>query len=195
MSDSFRTGDSSSARSLLWMTLALFAGFGVLLGGGLFMAGHLAQSLGLAAATGKNTLRTREGGFRMEKPGEVGPGLPVYPHASLELPANDDTVKVLQDARNGVSTVTYLSTDDRGVVEDWYVQHLGAEYARHSGSEQPFAEPFQDVHVAGGDMAFLAVRNDNIRVVQLSTDATGTTIHLLRMHAAAAPKDAQGAAN
>lgn len=194
MSDSLSTGDSS-AKSLLWMTLALFAGFGVLLGGGLFMASHLVHSLGLAAATGKNTLRTPEGGFRMERTGEVGPGLPVYPNTSLELPANDDTVKVLQDARNGVAVVTYRSTDDRSVVEDWYVQHLGAEYTRHSGSEQPFAEPFQDVHVAEGDIAFLAVRNENIRVVELSTDATGTTIHLLRMRAAEAPKDGQGAAN
>ncbi|MGA2418773.1 MAG: hypothetical protein ABSG69_01715 [Candidatus Acidiferrum sp.] len=194
MSDSLSSGDSS-AKSLLWMTMALFAGFGVLLGGGLFMATHLVHSLGLAAATGKNTLRTPEGGFRMERTGEVGPGLPVYPHSSLELPANDDTAKVLQDARNGVSSVTYLSTDDRSVVEDWYVLHLGAEYTRHSGSEQPFAEPFQDVHVADGASAFLAVRNDNIRVVELTADATGTTIQLLRMHAAPPPKDAQGTAN
>lgn len=194
MSDSLSTGDSS-AKSLLWMTMALFAGFGVLLGGGLFMASHLVHSLGLAAATGRNTLRTPEGGFRMERAAEVGPGLPVYPRASLELPANDDTAKVLLDAQNGVSVVAYRSTDDRGIVEDWYVQHLGAEYTQHSGSEQPFAEPFQDVHVANDDIAFLAVRNDNIRVVELSTDATGTTIHLLRTRAAASPKDAQGAAN
>src|SRR5271168_5285599 len=144
MSDS---GDSSTSKSLLWMTLALFAGFGVLLGGGLFMASHLVHSLGLASATGRNTLRTPAGGFRMEKESQVGPGLPVYPRAALELPAYDDMGKLLQENKDGIAAVTYRSEDAVGVVEDWYAQHLSAEYAQHSGSEQPFSAPFQDVHL------------------------------------------------
>jgi len=195
MSDSISTGDSSSSRSLLWMTVALFAGFGVLLGGGLFMASHLVRSLGLAAATGRNTVRTPAGGFRMQNVEQVGPGLPVYPRASLELPASDEAGKLLQESKDGVAVVTYRSEDDRGVVEDWYAQHLSAEYTKHSSSEQPFSVPFQDVHVSDGDIAFLAERNDNIRVVELSADAAGTTIHLLRRQAATPAKDAQGAAN
>jgi hypothetical protein len=183
MSDSVSGGNSSTSKSLLWMTLALFAGFGVLLGGGLFMASHLVRSLGLAAATGKNTLRTPAGGFRMEKQDQIGPGLPVYPRSSLEVPGNDATGKELEDAKEGVATVTYRSTDDRFAVEDWYTQHLSAEFARHASTEQPFSVPFQDVHVADGDIAFLASRGDNIRVVILSTDPNGTTIHLVRMHA------------
>jgi hypothetical protein len=186
MSDSVSAGDSS-AKSLMWMTVALFAGFGVLLGGGLFMASHLVRSLGLAAATGKNTLRTPMGGFRMEKESQVGPGLPVYPRSSLELPSNDSTGKELQDAKDGVRTVTYLSTDEREAVEYWYAQHLSAEFTRHASSEQPFSPPFQDVHLAEGDIAFLAVRAENIRIVTLSTDPTGTKIQLVRTHAQITP--------
>jgi hypothetical protein len=200
MSDSVSTGDSSTSKSLLWMTVALFAGFGVLLGGGLFMASHLVRSLGLAAATGKNTLRTPSGGFRMEKENQIGPGLPVYPRSSLEVPGNDATSQILQDAKDGLATVTYVSTDDRDAVEAWYVEHLSPEYTRHAADEQPFAAPFQDVHVSAGDIAFLAERGDQIRVVDLTTDAAGTTIHLVRAHAQTSPTNSsetssQGATN
>lgn len=183
MSDSVSAGDSSPSKSLLWMTVALFAGFGVLLGGGLFMASHLVRSLGLAAATGKNTLRTPSGGFRMEKENQIGPGLPVYPRSSLKVPGNDSTGQILQDAKDGVATVTYVSADDRDAVEVWYAQHLSPEFTQHTSDEQPFAAPFQDVHVSAGDIAFLAERGDNIRVVDLTTDTTGTTIRLVRTHA------------
>ena len=182
MSDS---GDSSSSKSLLWMTVALFAGFGVLLGGGLFMASHLVHSLGLAAATGRNTVRTPMGGFRMEQQTQIGPGLPVYPRSSLELPGTGSTAKELQDAKDGVATVTYRSPDDRDAVEGWYAQHLSAEFTRHVSADQPFSAPFQDVHVDDGDIAFLAVRADNIRVVELSAEQTGTKIYLVRTHAQA----------
>ena len=186
MSDSFSASDSS-AKSLLWMTTALFAGFGVLLGGGLFMASHLVRSLGLAAATGKNTVRTPAGGFRMEQQDQIGPGLPVYPRSSLQLPGNDSTGKELQDAKDGITTVTYVSTDEREAVENWYAQHLSAEFTRHTSDEQPFAAPFQDVHVADGEIAFLAVRAENIRYVTLSKEPNGTRIYLVRTRAQIAP--------
>ncbi|HZC66734.1 MAG TPA: hypothetical protein VE545_09190, partial [Candidatus Dormibacteraeota bacterium] len=105
-------GNSSSSKSLMWMTLALFAGFGVMLGGGLFIAKRLAQTMGLAAATGnKNTLRTPIGAFRMEREDQVGPGLPVYPRASLEVPGNEAVSEALNDSKNGVIVVAY-HTDD-----------------------------------------------------------------------------------
>ena len=184
-------GNSSSSKSLLWMTVALFSGFGLLLGGGLFMANHLVHSLGLAAATGRNTVRTPTGGFRMEQQAQVGPGLPVYPRSSLQLPGTGSTAKELQDAKDGVTTVTYRSPDDRDAVDGWYAQHLSAEFTRHSSTDQPFSAPFEDVHVDDGDIAFLAARADNIRVVELSTEPTGTKIYLVRTHAPAPPATPQ----
>ena len=99
-------GNSSSSKSLMFMTLALFAGFGVMLGGGLFIAKRLAETMGLAAATGsKDTVRTPIGAFRMEKEDQVGPGLPVYPRSSLEVPSDVATGKALSDSKNGVTVV------------------------------------------------------------------------------------------
>jgi hypothetical protein len=181
-------GNSSSSKSLMFMTLALFGGFGVMLGGGLFIAKRLAQTMGLAAATGsKDTVRTPIGAFRMEKEDQVGPGLPVYPRASLEVPGEVATGKALSDSKNGVSVVTYHTDDTREFVEGWYMKHLSPEFSRHEGSEKTFPEAFHNVSIDIADIAFLAERNNNARAVTLSQDSTGTKISLTQTSSPAAP--------
>src|SRR5271156_5598979 len=131
MADSSISGDSSSSKSLMWMMLALTVGLGAMLGGGLFIANTLLHSMGLAAATSnKNTLRTPIGSFRVESQDQIGPGLPVYPRATLQMPRSDSTGEAIQEAQEGVSAVTYHTTDDRDAVDTWYAQHLSTEYTR-----------------------------------------------------------------
>jgi hypothetical protein len=181
-------GNSSSSKSLMFMTLALFGGFGVMLGGGLFIAKRLAQTMGLAAATGsKDTVRTPIGAFRMEKEDQVGPGLPVYPRASLEVPGEVATGKALSDSKNGVTVVTYHTDDAREFVESWYMKHLSPEFSRHQGSEKTFPEAFRNVTIDAGDIAFLAERSNNARAVTLSQDSTGTKISLIQTSSPATP--------
>jgi hypothetical protein len=180
--------NSSSSKSLMWMTLALFGGFGVMLGGGLFIAKRLAQTMGLAAATGtKDTVRTPIGAFRMEKEDQVGPGLPVYPRASLEVPDDVATGKALTDSKNGVAVVTYQTADSREFVESWYMKHLSPEFLRHEGAEKTFPEAFRNVSIDAGDIAFLAVRNNNARAVTLTQESTGTRISLIQTSSPAVP--------
>jgi hypothetical protein len=175
--------NSSSSKSLMWMMLALFAGLGVMLGGGLLMANRLARTMGLAAATGTpNTVRTPIGAFRMEKEDQVGPGLPVYPRSSLVLPGEEDTSKALANAKSGIMVVSYHTEDTREFVEEWYVKHLSPEFTRHDGSEKSLPEAFHDIHLADGEIAFLAERNSNVRAVTLDNESTGTKISLLQMH-------------
>src|SRR5277367_4769128 len=166
------SGDSSSSKSLMWMMLALFAGLGVMLGGGLFLAKGLLNSMGLAAASSsKNTLRTPVGSFRLEKADQVGPGLPVYPRSSLQLPGTDSTGQVIQEAQDGVSAVTYHTTDDRDFVTSWYAEHLSPEFAKHDPKDRPVPEAFGVLRIADDDEAFLAQRGDNLRAVTLASDA------------------------
>jgi len=168
----------------MWMMLALTAGLGVMLGGGLFIANGLLHSMSLAAANNnKNVLRTPIGSFRVEKEGQIGPGLPVYPRSSLQLPGTDSTGQALQQAQEGVATVTYYTADDRDAVDSWYAQHLSPEYTRHDASERPLPEHFRMVRVADGDIAFLAERGNNIRALTLSQDPNGTRICLIQAHA------------
>lgn len=186
MSNTSSAGNSSSSRSLMWMMVALFTGLGVMMGGGLFLASRLVRAMGLAAATGgKDTVHTPIGSFRLEKEDQVGPGLPVYPRSSLELPGDDATGTVLREAQNGIATATYHTTDARDFVDGWYAKHLSPDFTRHDAGEKPQPDIFHEVRVSEDDIAFLAERGGKVRIVRLSTDATGTTICLIQTNARA----------
>ena len=124
MAEGSSSGNSSSSKSLMWMMIALFLGLGLLLTGGLFVASRVVHSLGLSAASAKDTVRTPGGTFRLEKETEVGPGLPIYPRSSLVVPDDDAATAAIKQARNGIETSTYHTTDLRDYVESWYTGHL-----------------------------------------------------------------------
>ena len=73
MAESSASGESSSSKSLLFMTIAVFLGLSCLLGGGLFLANRVVRSIGLVAATSRDTIHTPAGSFRIEKQAEVRP--------------------------------------------------------------------------------------------------------------------------
>jgi hypothetical protein len=169
------------------MMIALFAGIGVLLGGGLFMASRVIRSMGLSASTNKDTLRVPGGSLRLQKESEIGPGLPVFPGATLVLPGEDASKEALKQAGDGLSTVLYHAADSRAVVDNWYAGHLGPEFARHDAGENPLPEIFRDTRVSDSDIAFVAERCRQVHIVALSLDSEGTRISLIRFDRPAAP--------
>jgi hypothetical protein len=181
MSEGSVSGSSSASKSLMWMMIALFGGMAVLLGGGLFLASRVVKSMGLSAAAGKDTIKTPGGNFKLEKPDQVGPGLPVYPRGSLELPG-DNVTAAIKDMQSGEETVTYHTADTREFVDEWYSKHLSPEYTRHDAAEKPQPEIFREAHVSDTDVVFVAERGDMVRIVDLATDATGTKIALVRIN-------------
>jgi hypothetical protein len=180
MAESSATGGSSSSKSLMWMMIAVFVGLGGLLGGGLFLANRMVRTMGLAAATSKDTIRTPAGTFRLERQNEAGPTLPVYPNATLVLPNEKATALAIQERKNGISGVTYETRDTRNSVDTWYSKNLGPEFARHDAGEKSLPEVSRDARVSDSDIVFLAERGRQVRIVALSLDATGTSISLLR---------------
>lgn len=180
MAEGSTSGSSSSSKSLMWMMVALFAGLGVLLAGGLFIASRVVRSMGLASASVKDTVRTPGGSFRVEKDTLAGPGLPVYPRASLVVPGENSTETAMKEAQNGIETSTYHTTDSREFVDSWYAKHLSPDFARHDAGENPQAAIFRDARVSEGDVAFVAERNQKVRIVALSLDSGGTKISLIR---------------
>jgi hypothetical protein len=180
MAESSASGDSSSSKSLMFMTIAVFLGLSCLLAGGLFFANRVVRSIGLVAATSRDTIHTPAGSFRIEKQTDVGPGLPVYPNTEMVLPTERAAAAAIQARKNGISSVTYQTPDTRDEVEEWYVKHLGPEFARHDGSEKTLPEIFRDVRVSDGDVAFLAERGRQVRIVSLSLSPKGTSISLFR---------------
>ncbi|HUC53909.1 MAG TPA: hypothetical protein VMR90_07670 [Candidatus Cybelea sp.] len=174
---------SPSSKSLLFMMIAMTCGFCVLLGGGMLMASRVINVLGLRASSDKKTVRTPLGEFRFEKANEVGPGLPVYPGASLVLsgaaagnvPAGDEQPQVISS--------TYHTNSAREYVATWYVEHLSAEFRRQDAGSKNLPEALRDSHISDDDIAFVGERGQQVRVVALTIDQTGTKITLLRSSA------------
>lgn len=180
MAEGSASGNSSSSKSLMWMMIALFAGLAILLAGGLFVASRAVRSMGLSAASGQGTLRTPAGGFRLEKETEVGPGLPIYPRSSLLVPGDDQAAAEIKQAQSGIESSTYHTTDTRDFVDSWYAKHLSPEFARRDAGEKPVPAFFRDASVSESDIAFVAERDEMVRIVALSLDSGGTKISLIR---------------
>jgi len=90
------SGNSSSSKQLMWMMIGVFAGLAMLLAIGLFMASRVVRSMGLSAASARDTVRTPGGSLRLEQEREIGPGLPVYPRSSLVVPDDDAAAAAIQ---------------------------------------------------------------------------------------------------
>jgi hypothetical protein len=165
------------------MMIAMAVGFCVLLGGGLLMASRVINALGLRAGSDKTTVRTPLGEFRIEKAREVGPGLPVYPAATLVLPGSAAAAHLpLNDDQPQVMASTYHTSTSREFVANWYLEHLSPEFARQDSGSKKLPEAFRNSHISDDDIAFIGERGDQVRAVSLATEDTGTKITLLRSY-------------
>jgi len=177
------SGGASSSKSLLFMMIAMTCGFCVLLGGGLLMASRVINALGLRAGSDKATVRTPLGEFRVERAKEVGPGLPVYPAATLVLPGSAAAHLALHEDQPQVLASTYHTNTSREYVVNWYLEHLSPEFARQDSGPKKLPQAFRNSHISDDDIAFVGERGDQIRAVALTLDDTGTKITLLRSYA------------
>lgn len=171
---------SSASKSLMWMMTALFVGLGTLLGAGLFVASRAIHSLGLSAAGAQDGVRTPGGTFRVQKQTDVGPGMPLYPRASLLVPDDQAAAAAAKEAQKGIETSAYHTSDAHDSVESWYSQHLSPEFARHEAGDKSEPAIYSSMHISEKDVAFVAQREQMVRVVALSADSGGTKISLIR---------------
>jgi hypothetical protein len=178
--NSSTSGGAPSSKSLLFMMIAVTCGFSILLGGGLVMASRVIQAMQLRSGSDKSTLRTPLGDFRLEKARQVGPGLPVYPQSDLVLPGADSSHVSPNDDATQVLSSTYHTNASREFVVNWYMEHLSPEFTRQDSGPKKLPEVFRNSHINDDDIAFLGERGDQVRVVSLSADDTGTKIILLR---------------
>lgn len=174
------SGGAPSSKSLLFMMVAMTLGFSVLLGGGLLMASRVIHTLGLRESSDKTTMRTPLGDFRVEKAREVGPGLPVYPQATMILPGTQAAHVPQNNDLPQVVASSYYSNSSREYVANWYLEHLSPEFVRQDSGPKHLPEAFRDSHISNDDIAFVGERGDQIRVVALTQDDAGTKITLLR---------------
>lgn len=189
MAEGSVSDNSSSSKSLMWMMIALFTGLAILLAAGLFMASRVVRSMGLSAASSKDTVRTAGGTYRLERETQVGPGLPVYPRSSLVVPDDEAAAAAIKQARSGIETSTYHTTDMTEFVDTWYTGHLSPEFTRHNPGDKPDPATLGDVGVSDNDITFVAEREQMVRIVELSQDSGGTKISLIRFDKSKASAD------
>ncbi|GEM_PF-1068760 len=183
MADGITSSSSSGSKHLMWMTAGLFVGMGVMMAGGLFMAGRVIRSVGLTAAmNGQDKIRTPGGDFRVEKDSDMGPRLLVYPRVSLELPGTSDAAESLKEAQSGIKVVTYHSNDPQVFVDDWYKSHLMQDFTRYEAADKPQIEALKLPELADASVVFVSERGNKLGIVALTMDEDGTQIALVRVN-------------
>jgi hypothetical protein len=181
------SGGAPASKSLLFMMIAMTCGFCILLGAALLTASRVIHAMQLGAQSDKTTVRTPLGEFRLEKAKEVGPGLPVYPQASLVLPGGGPAPALANDNQPQVVSSTYHTNASREFVVDWYTEHLSPEFVRQEKGPKNLPQVFHDSHISDDDIIFVGERGDQVRIVSLVSDEMGTKITLLRSAKAAPP--------
>jgi hypothetical protein len=174
------SGGAPSSKSLLFMMIAMTCGFCILLGGGLLMASRVINALGLRASSDKGTVHSPLGDYRLEKASAVGPGLPVYPQSTLVLPGAEAAHVPAANDQPQVVSSTYHSNASREFVVNWYLEHLSPEFARQDSGTKNLPAAFQYSRISDDDVTFLGERGDQVRLVALAQEDTGTKITLLR---------------
>jgi hypothetical protein len=184
MSDNSSAQSASGSKSILWMMVALVCGLVILMGAGMLMASRIISALRVGAASDKAVMRTPLGDFRLERANEVGPGLPIYPHATLVMPGAEAVPAKSINAQSQTQALrtVYHTKDDRDFVVNWYAQHVATEFTRHDPNQEPVPDLLREAGVSGRDVSFFGERNDQVRVVAISSDPTGTTITLSRFN-------------
>lgn len=174
------TGGSSSSSSLFWMMVAIVCAMGILFGAGILLSSRVLSSMATPAGADKVTVHTPIADLRFEKPNEIGPGLPLYPRAVLLLPGTNSG-EAMPQARHAQSQMTtYYTEDVPPLVDSWYLQHLSAEFVRHKFGEPEAPAELGEVSSPIDSVAFLAKRGDQVRMVTLTSNSSGTRITLVR---------------
>jgi hypothetical protein len=162
------------------MKVALASGLGFLLGGGIFMVSRVGHALQLPAVGEELTLRTPTGDWRVERPNEVGPGLPVYPDAKLVLPGQSVRPAAPKNNQAPAQTAIYYTNDPSEFVGDWYMNHLGSEFVRSNFAARAIPDAPSDLQISDTDITFVGERGDQVRIVTIAADPTGAKITLVR---------------
>jgi hypothetical protein len=191
MAQSASSGESSSSKSLFFMMAAMFCGFGILIGGGLLMTSRVIHALQLRSEGDRSTVRTPLGDYRVEKAQEVGPGLPVYPQASLVLPGGGPVHLPANVNQPQVVSSTYHTNSSPEYVANWYLGHLSPEFVRQDPGPKNLPAPFQESRITEADVIFVGERGEQVRLVCLTTEDLGTKITLLRSSKQPSPVPAQ----
>jgi len=165
-------------RALWWVLGVIVALLLLIIGGGLFLALHIARDV---AVKGPNDveLHTPAGEVSIHKTAEDNTGLPVYPGATLRPEgARIQFEPSHQEAGFGLAAASYLSTDDLEKVGSWYRKNLDPSFQQ---DKKKATVRFGGADVGHADLSFVSKQEDRLRIVALERRGGETKITLVRM--------------
>jgi hypothetical protein len=171
---------SSYSKYVFWMMVALFCAIGIILGVAIHFSSRLLSSMGTRSGSDNLTVHTPTADFRVEKLNDIGPALPLYPHAVLLLPGTNAGEAMPQRRHAQLQTTTYYTEDTRELVDSWYLQHLGSEFVRQNVGDPQAPDELTEVAVPTDSVVFIGKRGDQVRMVTLTSNSSGTRITQVR---------------
>lgn len=168
----------------LWWIVGVLGALVVLAGiGGLLVATYVVKSIRVQEThSGKKVeINTPVGDIRVsEGPGKDTTGLPVYPGASPIESAAKVEVNVPYEKQVGVAVAKYQTSDPLEKVEQWYREHLSADFKLEQHGKLAGSAHFKGFHADRYDLAYVSEQGDLARVVALKRAGTGSEIALVR---------------
>ncbi len=168
----------------LWWIVGVLGALVVLAGiGGLLVATYVVKSIRVQEThSGKKVeISTPVGDIRVsEGPGKDTTGLPVYPGASPTESAAKVEVNVPYEKQVGVAVAKYQTSDPLEKVEQWYREHLSADFKLEQHGKLVGSARLKGFHADRYDLAYVSEQGDLARVVALKRAGTGSEIALVR---------------
>jgi hypothetical protein len=170
----------SSSSVWAWVLGLVAAGFLILGAGALLVTRYLVRRIEVSREAASVEITTPVGTLRAAKDETTDPGLPVYPGAKLSQPGGTVELTAPNEESVSLTSAHYLTTDPIEKVDAWYGEHVGTDFKREGPGVMIRKRDITGVVVKSGDIAYIADKEDFVRVVALQKKFNGVEIVLLR---------------
>ncbi len=154
--------------NLLWWVLGLLAtALVVLTLGGLLVVRYMARNIEVIQSGDRVEVRSPVGNMAVNKNAGDPTGLPEYPGARLHEPGASVELESATDERVTILAAKYRTPDAIDKVDEWYRQKLGREFEREGRGVTIRKKEIFGIEVHSDDIAYVAKKNDELRVVTL----------------------------
>lgn len=154
--------------TLLWWVLGLLlTALIVLTLGGLLVVRYLARNVEVIQSGDRVEVRSPIGNINVDKNAGDPTGLPKYPGADLFEPGASVELESPAEETVVIIAAKYRTPDELQKVDDWYREKLGTDFQREGRGMMNRKKEIFGIEVRADDVAYVAEKNDELRIVTL----------------------------
>ncbi len=163
-----------------WVLGLVAAGFLILGAGAFVMTRYLVRSIEVNRAAASVEINTPVGALKAAKDESADPGLPVYPGAKIAQPGGTVELTTPDEESVSLTSAHYRTIDPLETVDAWYREQLSADFKREGPGVMIRKKDINGIVVKSSDIAYIAEKEDFVRVVALQKKFNFVEIVLLR---------------